>query len=259
MRWNDQDKWIWSERQVHEPLIDVATFEQVQALRRVRGESMQRAPPPTPRPYVLRGLLYCGACTRRMQGSWNNNALYYRCLYLTQYAARNKIGHPRAVYLRESEILPELDGWLAEKFGPASLRQTLRELTEAADDPIPANALAEQARLELAACDAKLRQHRAALEAGADPAIVTGWIADVQAQRAAAEARQHLAPHRRRVSAEEIERVIAALGDMVTVLADADGAKKATTYANLRLKLTYEPSQSLVRVESARSLIRTCT
>jgi hypothetical protein len=72
----------------------------------------------------------------------------------------------------------------------------------------------------------------------------------VQAQRAAAEARLRLAPRRRRVSAEEIERIIAALGDIVSVPADADAAKKATTYANLRLKLTYEPSQSLVRVES---------
>src|SRR5229473_8502612 len=57
VRWNDQDSWIWSEHPVHEPLIDVATFERVQALRRVHGESMQRAPRPTPRPYVLRGLL----------------------------------------------------------------------------------------------------------------------------------------------------------------------------------------------------------
>ncbi len=37
-------------------------------------------------------------------------------------------------------------------------------------------------------CDAKLARHWAALEAGADPAVVTGWIADVQQERARAAA-----------------------------------------------------------------------
>jgi site-specific DNA recombinase len=48
------------------------------------------------------------------------------------------------------------------------------------------DAVAAQARREIADCDAKLRQHRAALEAGSDPQIVTGWMAETQAQRAIA-------------------------------------------------------------------------
>jgi site-specific DNA recombinase len=35
--------------------------------------------------------------------------------------------------------------------------------------------------------DAKLRQYRATLDAGADPAVVTGWIAHTQAERNQAE------------------------------------------------------------------------
>jgi hypothetical protein len=134
MRWNEQGSWIWSEQQAHEPLIDVATFEQVQPLRRARC---------TPRPYVLRGLLYCGVCDRRMQGSWNNHAPYYRCIFLDQYAAKNKIDHPRAVYLREDQILPGLDCWPARKFGPHALPLTLRELAEA---KTPAQAMRWQRR-----------------------------------------------------------------------------------------------------------------
>jgi site-specific DNA recombinase len=37
----------------------------------------------------------CGVCGRRTQGSWNNGAAYYRCVFLSQYAAKNKLDHPR--------------------------------------------------------------------------------------------------------------------------------------------------------------------
>lgn len=39
-----------------------------------------------------------------------------------------------------------------------------------------------------AECDAKLERYRAALDAGANPAVVTSWIAQTQAERARAEA-----------------------------------------------------------------------
>jgi site-specific DNA recombinase len=248
-RWNNQDQWIWSDRQVHEPLVDTATFEQAQALRRTRTTCQERAPRPTPRPYLLRGLLFCGVCGRRMQGSWNNDAPYYRCMFLSQYAARTKLAHPRAVYLREDHVVPGLDQWLGGKFSPATLRQTIRELTDAAAHS-EADLLVAQARREIADCESKLRLHRAALEAGADPAIVTAWIADVQAQRTIAEARLNQAPTRPRLTPAEVERVIAALGDIVAVLATADPAKKAETYAQLGLKLTYRPEENTVTAEA---------
>lgn len=154
-------------RIAHEPLIDAATFEQAQALRRARGGTGQRAPRRTPRHYALRGLLYCGFCGRRMQGSWNNEAPYYRCVFLAQYAVKNRVDHPRAVYLREDRLLPSLDRWLALKSDAHALPQTLQELAEAQDAGSD-GAIAAEAGREMAACDAKLRQHRAALEAGAD-------------------------------------------------------------------------------------------
>lgn len=95
-----------------------------------------------------------------MQGSWNNDAPYYRCVFLSQYAAKNKIEHPRAVYLREDQLLPSLDRWLTGKFSPRALPQTVRELQDAQDagDDLAAN---EQARRDIAHCDSKLRAHRA--------------------------------------------------------------------------------------------------
>ena len=59
----------------------------------------------------------------------------------------------------------------------------MRELEAAqADEP----KTDEAAQREIAECDAKLRQHRAALEAGADPVLVTSWMNETQAKRAAA-------------------------------------------------------------------------
>lgn len=98
-----------------------------------------------------------------MQGSWNNGAAYYRCVFLSQYAAKNKIDHPRAVYLREDDLLPGLDRWLAGKFNLGSLPQTIVEL---AQDAGAVDAASEQARREIADCDVTLRRHRSALSEG---------------------------------------------------------------------------------------------
>jgi site-specific DNA recombinase len=250
MRWNEQDRWIWSDHQVHDPLIDLATFERVQALRRSRGQAQQRAPRRTPRPYLLRGLLYCGVCGRRMQGSWNNDAPYYRCMFLTEYAAKNEIEHPRAVYLREDQLVPHLDRWLVGKFDARHLPQTVRELADAGHARGASDAHAQQANREIAACDAKLRQHRAALEAGADPAIVAGWIADVTAQRAAAEARIRQEPSRPVFSRDDIARAVGELGDLPEALTSADPAKKAQVYTGLGLTLIYQPQEGIVKAES---------
>ena len=79
-----------------------------------------------------------------MQGSWINQAVYYQCMFLAEYAASTKISHPLGVSAR----------------GQAD------------------NAVVEQARREIAAGEAKLRQHRAALEAGADPAVIARWMTE---------------------------------------------------------------------------------
>src|SRR5262249_41938175 len=129
MRWNDRDKWIYSDEITHPPIIDDDTFGQAQVLLAAKNtRQVVRRPRSSPRPYVLRGLLYCGICDRRMQGTWNNEQTYYRCMFPAQYALANKIDHPRTVYLREAEVLPKLDAWLRQALSPASLPGTLDEL-----------------------------------------------------------------------------------------------------------------------------------
>jgi hypothetical protein len=61
-----------------------------------------------------------------MQGNWVREEAYYRCRYPAQYAIATKTRHPKSVYLREADLLPHLDGWIAELFDPARPRHHLR-------------------------------------------------------------------------------------------------------------------------------------
>jgi site-specific DNA recombinase len=244
--WNDPGKWIWSDQRAQEPLIDDETFKQAQGLCRAKDATDERSPRRTPRPYALRGIVRCGICERKMQGSWNHDRPHYRCTFLSQYAAKNKVNHPPAIYVREDQLLPQLDAWLSELFSPGALPQTVRDL-EAAQPDEPR--LDEAAQREIAECDAKLKQHRAALEAGADPVLVTSWMSETQARRAVAEARIRKLGGRRRMTRDEITSLVTALGDVIRVLRNADPADKAEVYGRLGLTLTYHPGGKRVIAE----------
>jgi hypothetical protein len=76
----------------------------------------------------------------------------------------------------------------------------------------------------------------AALEAGADPAVVAGWIQEVQSARFDA---QH--------SLEQIRE----LGDMVKLLSSASQERKARIYAGFGMLLTYHQARRQVQVSQA--------
>lgn len=64
------------------------------------------------------------------------------------------------------------------------MNDTLHALAEAhLPDTRPASA-EEATASKIAECDRKLAQYRAALDAGANPATVAGWIAETEAEKA---------------------------------------------------------------------------
>ena len=67
-----------------------------------------------------------------MTGNWNNEQAYYRCRFPAEYALANRVDHPKTVYLREADVLGQVDNWLGTKFAPARLDATLAELAEQA-------------------------------------------------------------------------------------------------------------------------------
>jgi len=251
LRWNDRADWVWSAEQTHDPLVSVEDFAHAQeqmgagrnrpAVRKARG---------TPRPYPLRGLLVCGLCGRRMAGQHNHGRTHYRCRYPTEYALANDVDHPRTVYVREDEVMPALDAWLASLFDPANLDETCRALAAASGPNDADEASIEAARRKLADCDGRLVKYRAALDNGADPTVVAAWIAEVQGDRLAAE-RTMSSAGASILTAEDVREVIDGLGDFVTVLAKAKPTEKAKVYADLGITLTYRPAEQIVSVEAA--------
>ncbi|MDH6109235.1 hypothetical protein P3T36_000007 [Kitasatospora sp. MAP12-15] len=90
--------------------------------------------------------------------------------------------------------------------------------------------------------DAKLATHRAALEAGADPVLVTGGITENQATRAKAEVALRTAQSARRAqpTRDDIAALVRANTDLVTVLTRTEPAERADLYRQLGLVLTYD-------------------
>jgi site-specific DNA recombinase len=262
MRWNEAGQWIYSDQVVHSPIIDDEIFRVAgQLLAAKNARQVERRPRSSPRPYPLRGLLFCGICERRMQGTWNNNQTYYRCMFPSQYARTSQLHHPRTVYLREAEIAPALDTWLSRELDPARLPATLADLATADQPSGPAPEVISL-REQVADHDRKLSSYRATLDAGADPAVVSQWITETQARKLAAEARLRTqegtqAATRSRMTTEEITVMVNAITDVLTILRTADPADKAELYARLGLRLTYQPETDpktvIVRLETGQS------
>jgi site-specific DNA recombinase len=247
LRWNPEGDWIWSNQVVHEPLIDADTFADAQAAAATPARPVRRKPRATGRPYQLRGLIHCGVCQRRMEGTWAHDAARYRCKYPAEYALANEIDHPRTVYVREDQILPPLDRWLAGLFAPSSLDATLDALIAAADEPDSGLAAAiTAARRALADCDARIAKYRAALEAGADPVLVAGWLAEVQAERALLDRQLRDAPAPDSVRRDDLAEAVRRHADAVALLQRAHHQDKSRLYASLGLRLTYQPDQRRV-------------
>ncbi|GAA0397514.1 putative recombinase [Acrocarpospora corrugata] len=252
LRWNSSEKWVWSDDIVHPPIVSAEDFNAVQELLTGRGgQQTGRRLKTASHPYILRGLIFCGACDRRMQGNWSNEAPYYRCRFPEEYALANRIMHPRNVYVREDMIVPKLDRWLGRLFAPHRVDETLDLLVEAQKIESSEHEGLVLARRLLAECDRKLAQHRAALEAGADPVVVAGWIRDEQAKKVQAEARLRREPaRRRRLSRDDLAEAMRTVGDAVRLLGTAEPIRKARLYTKLGVRLTYHPSKQKVLVSS---------
>jgi site-specific DNA recombinase len=256
LRWNSPEQWIWSETTAHTPIVSVEEFTQVQRILAARGNKpTAQTRKRTTRTYLLRGILFCASCSRRMNSHWVNNAPYYRCRFPQEYALANKVSHPLNVSIREDRIIPRLDRWLTTLFDADSIDTTLDSLYDAHQQAPDRSGLREAARRELADADRKLSQHRAALEAGADPAIVTGWMKEVQAAKLDAQFRMNQInpiPDKRH-SKDELASILRELGDMVQLLDDATPQRKIKIYEALGLHLTYHADQSKILVSQIPS------
>jgi DNA invertase Pin-like site-specific DNA recombinase len=208
-RWNDPSEWAWSAEETHEALVSAEDYARAQELARAgRNRPAARKAHRAPHPYMLRGLLTCGLCGRRMSGHHIRNETRYRCRYPTEYALANEVDHPRTVLVREDWIVTALDEWLLGLFDRDRIEETVARLVASADTNEADAAAIDAARRQLADCDARLAKYRAALERGTDPTVVAGWVAEVQGQRLAAERQLATATPSAPLSAHDVARMI---------------------------------------------------
>jgi len=245
LRWNDRDSWVWSDAVAHPPIVSVEDFQQAQHILASRGgRQTGRRQKRVANPYLLRGVLHCEACNRRMQAQTTRRALhnvvYYRCRYPQEYALANKVIHPQNVYVREDAVVPQLDRWLAGLFAPDRLEATVDVLVGAQEAGTGQSEAIAAVRRQVDECDRVLSQHRAALEAGADPTIVARWMQETQQKRAAAERLLERAPvETAPLDRRQVVELVTVAGNMVSLLSHADGDRKRRIYAALGIRLEY--------------------
>ncbi|HEX3962199.1 MAG TPA: recombinase family protein [Trebonia sp.] len=252
LRWNETSKWLWSDKIVQPPIIDRDIFDQVQLMVAGRAHAPAEHKPHRSRhPYALRGCVWCAVCERRMQSHWAHDVPYYRCRFPAEYALANRVQHPVNVYLREDQLIGEVNGWLAREFAPHRLRATIADLAAAQlAEPLAHLGDHDETALKIAECDRKLTGYRAALDAGASPATVVAWIAETEAEKAGyLAARRPSSTQRRRMSEAEIKAIVDRLADLAHVLADADPNDKSEIFRQLGLRLTYHPGRGLVKAQ----------
>ena len=243
MRWNDSSDWVWSTDATHEAIIDSETFAKAQAQMAAGAYRPTTAPTTRRRTYVLSGRVQCGICGHRMAGHANHGVHHYRCRFPRDWAPVEGMDHPPTVYVREDAIVPRLDEWIAGLFAPENLDETCRALVVAGGTREVDHARLEAAQRKLADCDKRLVGYRKALDDGADPVIVSGWINETQGERLRAENELAAAQPAGAVSEREIRTLVDSLGDVAAVLADADPKLKAQLYEDLGIDVRYDPAE----------------
>ena len=181
-----------------------------------------------------------------MQGTFAHDTVRYRCRYPSEYALVNELDHPLTAYVREAAIVPKLDAWIAGLFDQTNLDATCEALAQAGESDNANAARAEAARRKLADCDGRLAKYRKALEAGAEPTVVAGWLAEVQRERLGAEADLMAATPRNPVSKDQVRKLVLEARDIALLLAEADPESKADLYAELGVQIRYDPFERVI-------------
>jgi hypothetical protein len=174
-----------------------------------------------------------------MQGTWNNAQAYYRCRFPAEYALANKIVHPKAVYLRGAEIAEDIDTWLVTAFSPTRIEATIAAMAEQASGT--ENPAEIQLRKQLAICDQRLNQYRAALNTGADAVQVARWINEAEQERRRVESELRAIPTNQPVSSDGLAELLHWTSDLARAVVQADPDEKADLYTKLGLTMTYYP------------------
>jgi hypothetical protein len=256
---------VRSRQQAHPALVTVDTFTQTQLLRRsraaggMRGKAkLERSNLTSSRPYLFRGRIRCTLCERKMQGGIIREHTFYRCIARTLAPGSSALSdHPRTVNLREDHLVGPVNEWIGSLFAPESIDSTVRELV-ASQGVAPESQRRLDAERRLAAAEAKLRRHQAAIEAGIDPTALVEAVNAANAERAAARAELNNLPVSQTLSEDDIRTMLTSLGDITSVLNRASVDDLAPVYQELGLQVRFEPTDRVALVSVSPRVVNEC-
>ena len=167
----------------------------------------------------------------------------YRCPLRSQRSLPAEIEHPPAVYVREDAIVSKLDAWLAEIVTPEALAATQVP-------PREPTAHDAAAKADIADCDLRIERLMQSVEQAGMPMEWVSWrIVELRNERDRLEKTLPTRSQWRPLSPGEIEAMATELGGLMRALQNANPADRAAVYAQLGLRLTYEPGSNQVRAE----------
>jgi DNA invertase Pin-like site-specific DNA recombinase len=265
-RRSSPDRIVRSRTQAHPEIVTVEEFTQAQLIRRSRAAGgmrgiakLERTRTKGTRPYLLRGLMRCAICTRRMHGAViRKHEVYYRCLARTLTPGSEALaGHPRTVNVREFDLVEPINEWLRRVFAPGNVDRTVASLV-ASQEGLRESSNHEAAARRLKSAEARLRRFQDAIAAGIDPSAVVEAVNTAQAERAAARAELDGMPSPGAVTAAEVHAMIDALGDIGVTLGDANPERVRQLYQKLGLDLRFHPDERAVDVTASPRVFSEC-
>ena len=256
MRWRDQTDWIAPDRRMHEALIPDELAQAVRLWTQARRGPGLVCSRESTVPYALRGLLFCAACGRRMQGAARVGKRTTRILYRCELGKSRSVpadlsDHPRTVYLREDEVTARLDEWIATLADPEDLARGQDA------DPAAGTGYAALQR-QLSEANGKVAALVTALESGVAIEDLTAALRRRTAERDELKARLERSERPRAMSAAQISELVEELGGLSAVLGEATGAERAQVYASLGLRLDYDPYLRQVKATADLSRVAGC-
>ncbi|GLZ37611.1 recombinase family protein [Actinokineospora sp. NBRC 105648] len=255
------DRVVRSRTQAHPEIVSVETFTQAQLVRRSRGAGgmsgiarLERTRTTGKRTYLLRGLIRCAICERKMQGEAIRDGSYYRCIARTMAPGSPALaGHPKTVNLREDVVVPRLNEWIGTLFARDNVGHLVRSLLGSQDGH--PDSQHEAVRKRLADAEGRLRRYQDAIAAGMEPAALVEAVNEAHAQRQTARAELANLPTTATIDEAEVYAMIDSLGDVSGVIGDARPASLAKLYADLRLRLRYDHTEKAIDVTASPRVV----
>lgn len=248
-RWNPDDAWQWSRDLAHDPIVDRETWQSAQD---VFTAGTRRSAPTRRRQhdYMLKGMITCSICERKLVANAVRGRLQYRCRMKDEYPG---LDHPRSLSVREDQLLPIVDDWLCQLFDDDHLDATVEALAGAQHSPVD-HAEELVARRALKECDRRIANFETALGVTDDPDTIAGFarrIEQVRAERKNAEVRLLRLTTRRTLTQSEIRETIESLGGAVALLAEAEPADRRLVYEAADLQVLYDHQNQRAQVSIA--------